>query len=89
MVSLLPVEPLDAAYLEELGFLWHTDSDESPYLADVLVQVTPEEAEAYYRAGNELYDMFVAAGEYVIRLRVDGIDSIPVDFSTTSTTRTT
>jgi glutathionylspermidine synthase len=66
MVSLLPVEPLDSAYLEDLGFVWHTDSDETPYLADVLVRVSPEEAEAYYRAGNELYDMYVAAGEHVI-----------------------
>jgi len=66
MVSLRPVEPLDTEYLEELGFVWHTDSDETPYLADVLVEVSEAEAEAYYRAGNELYDMFVAAGEHVI-----------------------
>ena len=67
MVSLQPVEPLDSAYLEELGFLWHTDSDETPYLADVLVEVSSEEAEAYYEAGNELYEMFVEAGEHVVR----------------------
>ncbi|WP_457602971.1 glutathionylspermidine synthase family protein [Nitratifractor sp.] len=66
MVRLRPVEPLDTAYLEELGFTWHTDSDETPYLADVLVEVTEEEAEAYYEAGNELYEMYVAAGEHVI-----------------------
>jgi glutathionylspermidine synthase len=66
MVRLRPVELLGSAYLEELGFLWHTDSDETPYLADVLVEVTEREAEAYYEAGNELYDMFVAAGEYVV-----------------------
>ncbi|WP_457607462.1 glutathionylspermidine synthase family protein [Nitratifractor sp.] len=70
MVRLRPVEPLDDAYLEELGFTWHTDSDETPYLADVLVEVTPEEAEAYYEAGNELYDMFVAAGEHVVANRL-------------------
>ncbi len=66
MVSLIPIEPLDQGYLEQLGFLWHTDSDETPYLADALVRVRPKEAEAYYRAGNELYDMFVAAGEHII-----------------------
>ena len=66
MVRLLPVEPLDTAYLEQLGFVWHTDSDETPYLADVLVEVSQKEAEAYYEAGNELYDMFVAAGEHVV-----------------------
>ncbi len=66
MVSLHPVEPLDTAYLEELGFTWHTDSDETPYLADVLVEVTEAEAEAYYEAGNQLYEMYVAAGEHVV-----------------------
>jgi len=66
MVSLRAVEPLDSAYLEELGFVWHTDEDETPYLADVLVEVSEAEAEAYYGAGNELYDMFVAAGEHVV-----------------------
>ncbi len=66
MVSLYPIEPLDRDYLEDLGFLWHTDSDETPYLADALVEVSEAEAEAYYEAGNELYDMFVEAGEYVI-----------------------
>jgi len=66
MVRLLPVQPLDTAYLETLGFTWHTDSDETPYLSDTLVEVTPDEAEAYYEAGNELYEMYVAAGEYVI-----------------------
>jgi glutathionylspermidine synthase len=60
------LQALDNSYLEELGFLWHTDEDESPYLADRVVEISEREAEAYYEAGNELYDMFVEAGEYVI-----------------------
>ncbi len=66
MVELLKVEPLDKDYLESIGFYWHTDEDNSSYVADELVLVSDEEAEAYYEAANELYDMFVEAGDYVI-----------------------
>jgi len=66
MISLLETKPLDTDYLEKIGFVWHTDSDETSYLSNQLVQVTTDEAEAYYEAGNELYDMFVAAGEFVV-----------------------
>ncbi len=66
MVKLKKLKPLKKEYLEELGFLWHTDSDDSSYIADELVVVSEEEAENYAAAANELYDMFVEAGEYVI-----------------------
>ncbi len=66
MVSLLEIKPIDTEYLEKIGFVWHTDSDETSYLSNQLVQITEAEAEAYYEAGNELYDMFVEAGEYVV-----------------------
>ena len=66
MVTLRPIQPLSTQYLESLGFVWHTDSDDTPYLDDRLVTITPAEAEAFYEAGNTLYDMFVEAGEYVI-----------------------
>jgi len=60
------VSPLETAYLEQLGFTWHTDPDHTPYVADELVEVTEAEAEALYAATNELYDMYVEAGQYVI-----------------------
>jgi glutathionylspermidine synthase len=66
MVKLLDTKPLDTVYLEELGFVWHTDSDETSYLSSQLVEITETEAAAYYEAGNTLYDMFVEAGEYVV-----------------------
>jgi glutathionylspermidine synthase len=66
MINLHPITPLDPAYLESLGFLWHTDSDESSYIADSLVVISEEEANNYYEATNELYDMFVEAGDYII-----------------------
>jgi len=66
MVKLLDTKPLDTDYLEQLGFVWHTDSDETSYLSSQLVEITEAEARAYYEAGNTLYDMFVEAGEYVV-----------------------
>jgi len=66
MVHLQKVKPLDTAYLESLGFVWHTDSDDTPYIADTLVKLTEKEAEAYYNAANTLYDMFIEAAQYVI-----------------------
>jgi len=66
MVTLERVKPLTSEFLESIGFYWHTDEDKSPYVADELVVVSQEEADKYYEATNELYDMFVEAGEYVI-----------------------
>lgn len=66
MVSLQSIRPIDDATLEQIGFEWHTDSDQSKYVADELVVVTDVEAEAYYEAVNELYDMYTEAAQYVI-----------------------
>ncbi len=65
-VRLKKLKPLSPAFLESLGFGWHTDSDGTPYVADEAVVVSETEAEAYYTAVNTLYDMYVEAGEYVI-----------------------
>ena len=66
MIQLEKTTPLSTEYLESLGFAWHTDSDNTPYISDELVTVSEAEAEAYYEAVNTLYDMFVEAGEYVV-----------------------
>ena len=66
MITLEKVEPLTNEFLESIGFYWHTDDDKSPYVADELVAVSEKEANEYYDATNELYDMFVKAGDYVI-----------------------
>ncbi len=67
MVSLKKLRPLTPEFLDSIGFHWHTDTDETPYVADEAVIVTEAEAEAYYEAANELYDMFVEAGEHVVK----------------------
>lgn len=66
VVALQSIKPIDDKTLEQLGFGWHTDKDESKYIADSLVVVTDKEAEAYYEAVNELYDMYAAAAQHVI-----------------------
>lgn len=66
MLSTKQVKPIEREVLEEIGLNWHTDSDGTAYIADELVEVSDKEAEAYYTAANELYDMYVEAAEYVI-----------------------
>ncbi|AXH09881.1 glutathionylspermidine synthase [Malaciobacter halophilus] len=65
-MKLEKLQALTNEYLESIGFVWHTDEDETSYIANEVVQITPEEAEAYYEACNELYDMFCEAGDYVV-----------------------
>lgn len=66
MISLQNITPIDDRTLEQFGFGWHTDSDQSKYIADELVVVSDREAEAYYEAVNKLYDMYAAAAQHVI-----------------------
>ena len=60
------LKPLSDEYLESIGFVWHTDSDNSSYVSDEIVVISENEANAYYEATNELYDMYAQAGQYVI-----------------------
>ncbi|WP_044418562.1 glutathionylspermidine synthase family protein [Halarcobacter anaerophilus] len=65
-MKLQKIKALTNEYLESIGFVWHTDEDNTSYVADELVQISEDEANAYYEAANELYDMFCEAGDYVI-----------------------
>ncbi len=51
---------------ENMGLEWHTDPDNTEYISNELIYISEEEAEAYYEAGNELYDMYVEAANHVI-----------------------
>ncbi|MDR3346860.1 MAG: glutathionylspermidine synthase family protein [Campylobacteraceae bacterium] len=66
MVKLFKAQPLTKEYLEAINCHWHTDADSTPYISDELVEVSQGEADAYYEAVNELYDMYTNAAEYVI-----------------------
>jgi len=63
-MQLRKVKPLTSEFLESVDFSWHTHPNNEAFLKDEIVII--KEAEAYYEAANELYDMFVAAGEHVI-----------------------
>lgn len=78
-MKLLKVEKLKKDYLESIGFSWHTDSDGSDYISDELVCVNSNEANAYYEAANELYDMFIAAAQNVIDN--DRFDELAIPFN--------
>lgn len=66
MIKLQKLNPLEDKTLDDIGFTWHTDVDGSKYVNDELVKISQDEAEAYYTATNEIYDMYVEAAEYVI-----------------------
>ena len=65
-MKLKKLNPLTNEYLESIGFTWHTDIDNTSYISNEIISITQDEASAYYDACNELYDMFIEAGEYVV-----------------------
>lgn len=60
------LQPFNKDEFERLGLEWHTDPDNTDYISDELIYVSEAEADAYYEACNELYDMYVEAASYVI-----------------------
>ncbi|PAF53634.1 glutathionylspermidine synthase [Helicobacter sp. 13S00482-2] len=65
-MKIIPLEALDNATLEEIGLHWHTDIDNTPYIENEMIELTQKQADDYYNACNELYDMYIEAGEWVI-----------------------
>jgi glutathionylspermidine synthase len=59
------------------GWRWINGEDTLPYVSDMLIKVTEKQAEAYYEAATELYEMFTAAAEYVIENKLYAELSIP------------
>nr|WP_293835301.1 glutathionylspermidine synthase family protein [uncultured Arsenicibacter sp.] len=52
--------------VHNIGWDWMLGTDTLPYLVNEQVVVSPEEADAYYEAANELFDMYVRAGQHII-----------------------
>ncbi|EEO26618.1 glutathionylspermidine synthase [Helicobacter winghamensis ATCC BAA-430] len=65
-MQILNAQPLSNTDLEELGLAWHTDSDETSYISNEIIEISEQEAQSFYDAANTLYDMYVEAGQYVI-----------------------
>ncbi|CCH55804.1 glutathionylspermidine synthase [Fibrisoma limi BUZ 3] len=66
MITLKPLTTSPDAQLRNLGWDWMLGTDTLPYLTNEVVVVRPDEADAYYEAANELFDMLVEAGQHVI-----------------------
>jgi glutathionylspermidine synthase len=73
----LPITP--DLQLKNLNWNWMLGEDTMKYISNEVVEVREYEAEKYYEATNELYEMFVEAGEYVIAH--DLLDELEIPFS--------
>lgn len=52
--------------LRNAGWDWMLGEDTLPYITDDVVVVSEQQAEQYYEAANELYEMFIEAAQHVI-----------------------
>lgn len=52
--------------LRNAGWDWMLGEDTLPYITDDMVIVSEKQAEQYYEAANELYEMFIEAAQHVI-----------------------
>ncbi|MDZ7899707.1 MAG: glutathionylspermidine synthase family protein [Arcicella sp.] len=52
--------------LQNAGWDWMLGENTLPYITDEMVIISEEEAENYYEAGNQLYEMFIEVAQYVI-----------------------
>ncbi len=62
-----------------MGWDYFISEEAGDYLANEVVVVSDAEREAYYEAGNRLYELFVDAGEYVLRKDLLGTMGIPAN----------
>ncbi len=54
------------ASLRNIGWNWMLGEDTLPYITNEMVVVSETEAEKYFDAANELYEMYIAAAQHVI-----------------------
>ncbi|MVM29674.1 glutathionylspermidine synthase family protein [Spirosoma sp. HMF4905] len=66
MISLQRLSTPPDTQLHNLGWDWMLGQDTLPYLTNEVVVLQPAEADAYYEAANELFEMFIAAGQHII-----------------------
>jgi glutathionylspermidine synthase len=52
--------------LQNAGWDWMLGENTLPYITDEMVIISENEAENYYEAGNQLYEMFIEAAQYVV-----------------------
>jgi len=54
------------ASLRNIGWNWMLGEDTLPYITNEMVIVSEDDAENYFDAANELYEMYIAAAQHVI-----------------------
>lgn len=52
--------------LRNIGWNWMLGEDTLPYITNEMVVVSEDEAENYFDAANELYEMYIVAAQHVI-----------------------
>jgi glutathionylspermidine synthase len=67
MIKLKTLENSPLQTLKEEGWKWMLGEDTLPYVTNDMVTVSENTAEAYYKAGNELYEMFIKTAEHVLK----------------------
>lgn len=66
MIKLRKLKNNPLTALKQIGWDWMLGEDTIPYLTDEVVEIEEGEADEYFIAANELYEMFINAGQYVI-----------------------
>lgn len=77
MINLKTLQNSPLQTLNEEGWKWMLGEDTLPYVTNDMVVLSEKTAEAYYKAGNELYEMYIKAGEYVIKHDLYDVLGIP------------
>ena len=76
-MNIIPVRPVPDEIYDQVGFSWYASPQDKSYVADELVSVSEIEGDAFYEAANELYDMYVRAGQHVIDQKLYPLLDIP------------
>lgn len=66
MLTLKTLPQTPDAQLRNIGWDWMLGTDTLPYLTNEVVVVSDDQAGNYYEAANELFEMFIDAGQHVI-----------------------
>ena len=59
MITMKSLQQLNADHYEQLGYTWHDETSDS-------IEVTEMEINSFIQAGEELYNMFIDAGDYIL-----------------------
>lgn len=67
MLEFVKIQGIKQAHLDHMGFTWHKDKDGEYIVRDKLLKLTQKEADAYANAADEIYKMYEAGAEHVIK----------------------